>query len=456
MKSHLAFGSIWLLAATGFLLLTLGACSPENASIHARRDIVQEFTPIDRPVIPPDQLLPPNETVIPTFEPDPIVWITQDGGQRQFDFNPQIDILFVIDDSESMRAAQDNLSRNINRFVEGFSRNRMVDFQIGVISVWDTSERYLTQKKNSYTAGELRHVKDAQGRTTNSRFITRTQGFESALARSLKIGIVPYADGGPEIEEIMLPLSESLKKGGRGDVNEGFFREDSHLVVVIVTDADDSKSAMAPERMAEQLLEFKQGRRDLVSAYGVLVRKSDPDSIKDWDLRVHPRYHPECFDNITTTNSRGQVRTEQRNNGLCREGFGPERLEQLLFTVNSHRGAPDFISRNHILPLNQPNFGSDLAKIGSDITIRALEKEIFLDQRPRLGADGQIMVRVRYGSKAELAGGGGRLIPQQARGGWVYDPERNSVRLSGETQYETISDASFAVDLVPVKIAPTQ
>lgn len=454
MKTQAFFNSVWILAVAGFLLMGFTACSPENASIRARRDIVQEFKPIERPVIPEDQLLPPDNTVIPEFPAEPIVWITQDGGQRQFEFNPKTDILFVIDNSESMKAAQENLSRNINRFVEGFRKNRMVDFRIGVISVWDTSERYAQGKKDPYSAGELRLIKDAQGRDLKARYVSRFQGYEAALARTLKIGIVPYAEGGPEVEEVLLPLSQALQKTGRGAVNEDFFRDDAHLVVVIVTDADDSKSAMAPEQMAEELFQFKKGRRDLVSAYGVLTRKSDPDEVKDWELRVHPKYHPECFETITSKDSKGRTKTETRNNGKCQEGFGPERLEQFIVAANSHHGRPDEIRARQILALNQKDFGSDLAKIGSDITIRALEKEIFLDQRPRLGTDGQIMVRVRYGTKDQVAAGKGALIPQKSKGGWVYDPERNSIKISGETQYEDLSEAVFAVDLVPVKTAP--
>lgn len=438
------------------LLLALSACSPENADIKARRDVVVENKPIERPEIPDHQLLPPDDTVIPQFEADPIVWITQDGGQRQFEFNPKTDILFVIDNSESMKAAQENLSRNINRFVEGFRKNRMVDFRIGVISVWDHSERYLKGKKDPYTAGELRKIKDGQGRNLQSRFVSRFQGFESSLAATLKIGIVPYSEGGPEVEEILYPLSEALKKTGRGEANEDFFREDAHLVVVIVTDAEDSKSSIAPEQMAEELFQFKKGRRDLVSAYGVLTRKSDPDEVKDWELRVHPKYHPECFDVVQVKDSKGRMTTQTRNNGKCKEGFGPEKLEQFIVAANNHHGRPEEIRAKQILPLNQKDFGDDLAKIGSDITIRALEKEIFLDQRPRLDEKGQLMVRVRYGQKDQLAKGGGVLIPQKAKGGWVFDPERNSIRISGETQYESLSDAGFAVDLVPVKavIAP--
>lgn len=458
MKKNMFFNSVWIVAAAGFLMLTLSACSPENASIKARRDIVQEFTPVEHPVIPPDQLLPPDTTVIPTFDPEPIVWITQDGGQRQFDFNPRTDILFVIDNSESMKAAQENLSRNINRFVEGFRQNRMVDFRIGVISVWDNSDRYAQGKKDPFSVGELRFIKDAQGRALKSRYVSRFQGYESALAATLKIGVVPYADGGPEVEEVLLPISQAIQKTGRGAVNEEFFREDAHLVVVIVTDADDSKSSIAPEQVAEELFQFKKGRRDLVSAYGVLTRKSDPDSVKDWDLRVHPKYHPECFDTIETVDSKGRKKTETKNNGLCKDGFGPERLEQFILAANSHHGRPEEIRARQLLALNQKDFGTDLAKIGSDITIRALEKEIFLDQRPRLGADGQLMIRVRYGTKAQVAAGKGVQIPRQAdkTPGWVFDTERNSIKISGEVKYDDLSDASFAVDMVPVKTTPAQ
>lgn len=50
-------------------------------------------------------------------------------------FKPKVDILFVIDNSDSMVKHQENLKANINRFVEAFEANKRIDFQIDRKSV---------------------------------------------------------------------------------------------------------------------------------------------------------------------------------------------------------------------------------------------------------------------------------------------------------------------------------
>lgn len=430
------------------VFFALTACTPEAAEIHARRTIVQEQKEIVQPELKPDELLDLKQDPRPEIPAQELVWITQDGGKRAYDFNPRTDILFVVDDSDSMRSAQDNLSRNINRFVETFSKNRMIDFHIGVISTWENSPRFLQGNKSGYASGELRRLKNARGQQANQRFVTRFQGFQNVLASTLKVGVTPFAEGGPEVEEFFTPIADALTKTGRGAANEGFFREDAHLVIVLVTDADDASPITARE-MADKLFAFKGGDKKKVSAYGVLVRKNDPDSVKDWGLRIHPKYSPQCFDFTERKDSRGRVTVESKNNGSCKEGFGPEKLDEFIVEANAE-GRPDDIKAQHILKLNQRDFGSDLAKIGSHITLKVLEKEILLNLRPRVDSNGRVMVRVRYGTPDVLAKGGGVQIPNQSKGGWLYDPKNNSVKIAGDVQYEYVEGAGFAVDMVPL------
>lgn len=404
----------------------LAACSPDSAEIISQKPLVQQ----ERPQYPGYDSLPEQQ----------FNWITEDGGQSQLDFNPAVDILFVTDNSDSMKAAQENLVNNLSRFTAGISRNKMIDYHIGVTSTWDSSERYAQMKKDNYQIGDLRFIKDASGQQFNKRYVSKKDA--PLLASTLNIGVLPYAQGGPEIEEFFSPLAAALEKSGRGGVNEGFFRQEAQLVVVIMTDADDSTSRISPEQMAQTLIDFKGGKREKVSVYGVTVRTNDPDEIKDWDLKVHPKYHPECFDR----GPKGAV-----NNGRC-SGFGSARIEEMILKANEHAGTADEIREKYIMSLGSKNFGADLGKIGENITVRTLEKEIFLSQRPRV-ENNEIKVRVRYGTPAVLAKGGGQVLPQRKNGGWLYDPANNSVRLSGDIAYQYQEGGRFAVDLIPVTLA---
>lgn len=405
------------------------SCSPESETLQTMPQVQEE------------------KVEIPQFDPIPsqqFNWVTEDGGQSQLDFNPQIDLLFVVDNSDSMKVAQENLRSNIHRFAEGLLKNRMIDFHIGVISTWDQSERAIRGKKDPYQIGDLRFIKDSKGQSFNKRFLDRKTATLDLLASSLHIGVSPYAQGGPEIEEFFSPLAAALEKSSPQGSNAGFFREDAELVVIFLTDADDSTSRMSPEQMAQILFDFKKGKRQKVSVYGVLVRAEDPDSVKDWDLRVHPRYKPECFD--------GAGRNA-KNNGKC-TGFGPERLEQLIVATNVEAGTPSQIKKKFIMPLTSPKFGDNLAQIGSDITVKVLRKTIFLSQRPRFDQNlNQIMIRVRYGTPEQLQNGQGQVI-SAGENGWLYNPDENSLELSGRVQYQYQEGARFAVDLIPLTLKP--
>jgi len=114
VRTIIAF-SIYLAA---FALLT--ACSPESSEVRA----LQPYQEPARPAIPQYNNIPAQ-----SFQ-----WITEDGGQSQLSFNPRVDILFVTDNSESMKSAQENLVKNMDRFTTGINRNKMIDYHVGVIS----------------------------------------------------------------------------------------------------------------------------------------------------------------------------------------------------------------------------------------------------------------------------------------------------------------------------------
>lgn len=413
--------------AFAFYLLA-AACSPESSTM----------------TVTPDLTIPtaPKGNKVTVLEPG---WITEDGGQKQMEFSPQVDILFVIDNSDSMKSAQANLIRSIDRFAEKIVKNN-VEYHIGVVSTWDSSERFLKTKQDSYQIGDLRFLKNEKEQHFDRRYFTPKDS-ASLLASTLKIGVASYANGGPEVEEFFSPLFASIDKSGRGGVNEGFFRDDSRLVVVFVTDADDSTSQITPEQLAAKLIEFKGGRPEKVSVYGAIARKGDADEYKDWALRVHPKYHPECFD------TKGK---SVKSNEKCREGFGAERLEQLIVLANNESLSPDEKLKKFTMGISSKNFGSDLALIGADINEKTLQKVIRLSGLPpRLDKTGFPMIRVRYGSPEELALGKGEIIPANKHGGWLYDADNNAIHLAGDIKaYERSKTGyRFAVDYSPVILA---
>jgi hypothetical protein len=384
----------------------------------------------------------------PNYAPVPeqkFGWEYIDGGQSQLDFNPAVDILFIIDNSDSMKSEEANLSKNLTRFTSGIFKNKMIDYHIGVTSTWDSSERFYKTKTNSYNNGDLWYVKDSSGKVYNKRFVTKNE--KNLLDSTLNIGVAPYEKGGPEKEEFFSPLVSALEKSGHGDVNDEFFRKDAQLVVIFMTDADDSSANLTPEETAQKLFDFKDGKKEKVSVYGVLTNKKNPDEFKDWDLRIHPKYHPECFDMTLKV---------PKNNGKCTIGFGPDRMEQFIVLANPLSGTPDEIRQNHIMNVISKTFGDDLSKIGSDIVAKTLAKEIFLPELPRLSAAGHPMIVVYYGTPDELAKGQGQQILEKSaknKTGWVFDSENVAVKLPGDINYQYKEGARFKVGFSPVTVA---
>ncbi len=195
-------------------------------------------------------------------------------------FQPKVDILFVIDNSDSMKDHQEKLKANIDRFVDAFKKNQRVDFQIGVTSIYD-SIRYGSVVKTFHPLGQLYVVKHVNGSTSSNglNFITRSEPeYSKALGETLKIGTVPFKDAngvdqGPENEELFTPVLAALD--GR---NVGFLRADAHLAVIMITDADDV-SSVEPKTLKSELIRLKGNNASMVSAFAVLARtcsKVDP------------------------------------------------------------------------------------------------------------------------------------------------------------------------------------
>ncbi|MEZ0392842.1 MAG: hypothetical protein ACAH59_11550 [Pseudobdellovibrionaceae bacterium] len=431
------------------LFIFLAGCSPENPDYYIRRDLEQEAPPKEHPKVKQEEDSPAPvypEPEVPKFPPLPepkkmqkeeIKWIQIMADPNQLELNPKVDILFIEDNSGSMKEVQANLAKNINRFASAFQQK--IDFRVAVLSVWDSSAKFVNNPKRKYDIGELRRVREANGAQSEKRFLTRSMATPAALSATINIGIASSTEAMPEFEEIFSTLEASIKRPENLNPNTGFFRPDARLVVIMVSDAEDSTSKITPEQLAQDLVDFKGGQAKMVSAYGVLVRKGDNDLYKDFDLKRHPNYHPECFD---MTNPKNPVRLPN----LCKEGFGPERLDQFIVAANSGEGTPEMIKSKFILKLVQPDFGKDLAQIGSSISEKTMEKEILLDQRPRAypNQPDRAMVKVFFGNVE---------IPEND--GWAYDPEDNSVRLSGKINYSKYSQdpkARFRVELVPVTL----
>ena len=125
------------------------------------------------------------------------------------------DILFIVDNSGSMSEEQEKISEKFDRFVDQIGN---VDFQIGII----------TTDPDSGLGGAGRLINFS----SNTRFLTpQTSNLKNLFKSKVRTG----TDGsGNEVPFICATKAIEERSGH----NQGFFRDDADLTVVILTDED--------------------------------------------------------------------------------------------------------------------------------------------------------------------------------------------------------------------------
>lgn len=272
-----------------------------------------------------------------------------------FVFNPKVDIIFVVDNSGSMGVHQSNLSRNINLFVQSFSNSVQIDYNVGVVT---------SDMKNRNQTGRL------QG---GVRFVNRsTPNGIAEMARNIMVGT-----NGDYEEMSFDPVAEALSQPLVGGYNAGFYRQDAHLAVIFITDAEDQSKRYDADSLYQFLVGLK-GNRDKVLGYGVIVPSLDRRCDRDET-------------NVT-----------------------PDMIEDFLgMTINTGK---------NVFGLCDPNFGQNLANLSQDIA-RYVGGVIYLTRAPIPET-----IRVLYGSQT---------IPSDPKVGWMFDPIRNAVILGQDIVWST-------------------
>jgi hypothetical protein len=173
--------------------------------------------------------------------------------------SPKVDILFVMDNSLSMRPHQETLIANIDKFADSFIQNTDVDFHVGAVKVFDSITFKDTVPNGVLTGG----------------FVARSADTVTDLKRILNIGVAAPnkenpASGGPEFEEIFSPIKAALTEPNLSGANAGFYRPEAHLAIIIVSDANDASPNFDETNLEAFLVALKNRRADKISVYGVV------------------------------------------------------------------------------------------------------------------------------------------------------------------------------------------
>lgn len=400
-----------LLTVLGLSLLIMTACKPPREA---------DFTGVPETYIPPERPVFPSA---PASDEKPIPKGKQayiQSANLQGPGKKKMDILFVIDDSESMCGDQRTLSANISKFVDVFVRNKKIDFQIGVVSSWDS--RLFGNATRAFKNGELRPV---HGQPKDVRFITNnTPNLTETLKRTINIGYLKYnknspATSGSENEEFFSPIMAAFGEEMSGGPNKGFSRPDADKGIIIITDAEDGTPDVTRPGQTVQASDVSLALDRLVTEGNnvtVLGAFARLDEMVSFQLGKQPGLSKfsQKFKNGTISN----CSSYSIDPGIVDAYKGPAQLNELVR-----------LKKGTSFDLQSKDFGARMADMGKKLVTNSLNYRISLDKALDVSAP----IKVALNGKA------------MSRNEWSYDAEANQIVLNESSALSNIDN--FQVDI---------
>lgn len=139
---------------------------------------------------------------------------------------PEIDFLFVIDNSGSMMTSQQHLAAEIPIFLNKLL-NKNIDYRAAVT----TTDAFISIFKNDFKLSEFKDGNSSDG-PSGARVVTnKTPHAAEVLMRNLRQGIEGSGD-----ERAFSSFEAALVN----PLNSSFRRKNAHLSIIILSDEDDS------------------------------------------------------------------------------------------------------------------------------------------------------------------------------------------------------------------------
>ncbi|HAG90449.1 MAG TPA: hypothetical protein DCL41_01170 [Bdellovibrionales bacterium] len=183
--------------------------------------------------------------------------LTQHKQNVEVHTNKKVDILFIIDNSGSMSQEHQHLAQRIDGFM---NLVKDLDWQIAMTSTDPRTGKVVKGPDGAYRTwgdGEFRSFDGLDG----SQFILKATEENLANAQN-KIGnAIDMGTSGSGDERGISALSRALNKRIYSPIHSEFFRSDSALVVILISDEDecsngkciDANSANKPQNLLNQV-----------------------------------------------------------------------------------------------------------------------------------------------------------------------------------------------------------
>lgn len=313
---------------------------------------------------------------------------------------PKVNILFVVDNSGSMKGYQAKMSENIELFANAFFENTRVDYRIGVVPVYDS--KYLDDKTVYNTSGirkmnplgELVPLRDGSGNVIiDQLFITRdTPNPKEVLKNTVLIG----TQWGPEAEESFSPVLAVMDETRNREKNKGFYQMDAYLAVIFLTDADDVTLGLSAEDFYRQLVRQKNNDRAKVLIAAALPNINSQDKT------------------------------------CTKDGRGPIQSFPSLLAV----------SGGIFADLCSDNFGLHLAQFGKNLVQRVATQKKQLEFTPDITT-----LKVTYGPDGQPD----QQVLERVRD-YSFDPGTNEVVLNPFLKLQRVKEATLRISAKPVSL----
>jgi hypothetical protein len=228
-------------------------------------------------------------------------------------FDPRVDILFVVDNSGSMSGHQNNLIRNVDLFTNAFLQNKILDYNIGVLT---------TSMCDGFGGGGSRYCGGELVANGGYRYVNRqTPNASFVLKANLDLG----TDGSATemvFDPVYLALTQHLNS-----INKGFYRDTATLVVIFVTDAEDQSRRNNSLTMKSFLLGLKNNDAKKIITLGVVV----PSSVNDRTCARDAYEKPVDIENLLAI---FPLPNQSNVLSLCSTTYGAELSKMASIIVN--------------------------------------------------------------------------------------------------------------------------
>lgn len=335
--------------------------------------------------------------------PEKFEALTTEFSQQAVLPEPKVNILFVVDNSGSMKPHQKKMSENIQLFAETFFENTRIDYRIGVVPVYDS--KYLNDTTVYNTSGlrkmnalgELVVLRGPEGQEiTDQVFITRdTPNPKEVLKNTVLIG----TQWGPEAEESFSPVIAVTDKQRNEEKNKGFYQSDAYLAVIFLTDADDVTPGLSAEDFYDRLIQLKGGDRSKV-----LIAAALPN-----------------------------ILTKKKSKADCAtDGRGPVQAFPSLLAVSGGLFAD----------LCSDDFGIHLAEFGRQLVQRIATQKRQLEFTPDITT-----LKVSYGTNSNPD----QQVLQRPRD-YSFNPETNEIVLNPYLKIQRSEGATLRISAKPLSL----